>query len=306
MDGDAWGSLWGLALVLRNMWKQVQAINDESVPESLNFLWQSDIIKPDLDVKAFNPDIIISLDAADTDRLGKSYIKWKDIFDKKTLIVIDHHISNPKFWDINIIDTKASSVCELLTHMLSDLNLEKYISSEAATFFYTGIQTDTNMYATNNTTPNTLVAGARLIELWADFRLPIKKCFREKTSEQIQAQKLAYKNLKISQDGNISYACISKKEIIESGLEISKFSEYLKWFINETLINIKWVKISFLLYPLVNWEIKWSLRSQDNYDVNTIAWIFWGGGHLQAAGFQSKDPQNTVEQKLLKLIKETL
>ena len=299
MDGDAWGSLWGLALVLKDMWKQVQAINDDRVPESLDFLWESELIDPDLDVEEYNPDIIISLDAADQDRLWNSYIKWKNIFDAKPLIVIDHHISNPWFWDINIIDVESSSVCELLTHILTDLNLSNHITHEAATFFYTGIQTDTHMYATSNTTHNTLLAGAKLIELWANFRLPIEKCFRQKIKEQIIAWRLAYNALKITEDWNISYSNISKEDIEKSWLELSKMSEYLKWFINETLINIQNVKVSFLLYPLESWETKWSMRSQDAYDVNTIAWKFWWGWHKQAAWLQSKLSKEDLEQQLL-------
>jgi nanoRNase/pAp phosphatase (c-di-AMP/oligoRNAs hydrolase) len=69
MDGDAWGSLWGFALILRSMKKDVKAINDTPVPDMLQFLWLKELIEPDLDVKAFNPDLIISLDASDTGRL---------------------------------------------------------------------------------------------------------------------------------------------------------------------------------------------------------------------------------------------
>lgn len=302
MDGDAWGSLGWLALILRNMWKEVQAINDDPVPEFLNFLGHNHFVNPELDVENFAPDLIISLDAAGTDRLWKSYENWKYIFDETPFVVIDHHISNPGFGNVNIIDPEASSVCEILTHLLAELWLQKNITSDAATFFYTGLQTDTNMYATSNTTANTLKAWALLIELWANFRLPIEKCFRQKSLEQIQAQQIAYKNLEISQCWKISYSIITQENIKNSSLDISKLSEYLKWFINETLINIEWVKVAFLLYPLENGEIKWSMRSQDGYDVNTICQKFWGWGHIQAAGFQSSDSSEKIVDKLLEEI----
>jgi len=97
MDGDAWGSLAGLALLLKKLNKEVQAINDCEVPPALSFLGNTELVDPDLDLQKYSPDIIISLDASDTERLGKSYEKWKDIFQKTPLIVIDHHISNPRF-----------------------------------------------------------------------------------------------------------------------------------------------------------------------------------------------------------------
>lgn len=305
MDGDAWGSLGWLALVLQNMWKQIACINDESVPDSLNFLWNTQLITPELNIQEFNPDIIISLDAASEERLGNTFIKWKDFIHTKTFIVIDHHISNTHFWDINIVEN-TSSTCELLTHILIETGWEKYITPEAATFLYTGIQTDTNMYATSNTTPNTLRAWAKLIELGANFRLPIDKCFREKTPEQIIAWKIAYNNLKISSDWDISYSCIKEEDILQAWFSIEKMSEYLKGFINETLINISWIKVSFLLYPLKNGEIKWSLRSKDWYDVNTICQKLSGGWHIQAAGFQSEQSFEEIEKFLLKEISQII
>jgi len=53
------------------------------------------MIEPKLDIKAYNPDLIIALDSSDTGRLGKVYIDNQDIFQKIPLVVIDHHISNP-------------------------------------------------------------------------------------------------------------------------------------------------------------------------------------------------------------------
>lgn len=38
MDGDAWGSLAALALILKSMGKEVRAVNDCTVPPSLTFL----------------------------------------------------------------------------------------------------------------------------------------------------------------------------------------------------------------------------------------------------------------------------
>ncbi len=300
MDWDAWGSLWGLYLVLKNMNKEIRTINDGNVPEPLDFLWHSDIVESNLNVEEFNPDIIISLDAAGLDRLGESYIKWKHIFKEKELVVIDHHISNPGFGDINIIDTESSSVCQILTHMLVEMWLSEYISPEAATFFYTGIQTDTNMYATSNTTPATLRAGAILLELWADFKLPIEKCFRQKSPEQIEAWRIAYKNTVISEDGNTSYCLIWKEDLEWTSLTLKTLSEYLKGFINETLINIAGVKIAFLLYTLDSWETKASMRCIEGYDVNAICQKFGWGGHVQAAGFQSNESLEKVKEMLLK------
>ena len=69
MDGDALGSLGALYLILKKMGKDVKATNDESIPESFHFLGNTEIIDKDLEVEVFQPDIIISVDAASTEQL---------------------------------------------------------------------------------------------------------------------------------------------------------------------------------------------------------------------------------------------
>ena len=116
-------------------------------------------------MKAFNPDLIIALDSSDTERLGISYTTWQEVFAEKHLVVIDHHVSNPRYGNTNIIDPDASSVCEILTIIIEYLELHEYVSADAATLLYTGLQTDSNMYFNTNTRPSTLRAGALLMEL---------------------------------------------------------------------------------------------------------------------------------------------
>ncbi|MGL6098557.1 MAG: DHH family phosphoesterase, partial [Fusobacteriaceae bacterium] len=45
--------------------------------------------------------------------------------------------------------------------------------------------------------------------------------------------------------------------------------------------------------------IKGSLRSKSNVDVNKIAAIFGGGGHIKAAGFTSELSANEIIKKVV-------
>ncbi len=306
MDGDAWGSLAALTLLVRKMGKEVKAINDCTVPPGLDVFWKTELIEPALDVATFAPDIIISLDASDTSRLGKSYEVWKDIFEATPLIVIDHHHSNPHFGTVNIIDSKLTSTCELLYSVIETLGLESLVDSEIATFLYLGLQTDTNMYFNNDVTGNTLRVWAKLIDVGADFRKVIYEMFQKKSFMQMKLWKYLLENLGQDFEGKLSYSYITKDNIRELGISKEEIGWHLKGAINELLINIEGTHIAFLLYPLDATENKVSMRALPGNNVAEICETFWGGGHILASGFQSFEAEEVILEKLLQEIKKHL
>lgn len=306
MDGDAWWSLGWLALILQSMKKDVKAINDTPVPDMLSFTWNTEIINPDLDVKAYNPDLIIALDSSDTDRLWESYIKWQDVFEQKHLVVIDHHISNPGYGNTNIIDANASSVCEIMTIIIEQLELYEQVSPQAATLLYTGLQTDSNMYFNTNTRSSTLRAWALLLDLGADFRLPISELYKKRTKAQMKVWQHALSKISYHFDDQICWVVLDRKWLDSLWLDESEISGCFKGFISEILINIDAVQVAYLIYPLDSWANKVSMRSQKWYDVAKICESFWWGGHKQAAGFKSEISVDTIEKELLEKIKATL
>lgn len=306
MDWDAWWSLAALAWVLKHLWKEVRALNDCPVPPGLDNFWDTSIIEPDLDLNTWIPDIIISLDASDISRLGSIYSQWQEVFEATHLVVIDHHDSNPAFWDTNIIDTQTTSTCELLTKVLYDLGFEKYIDEEIATLLYLGLQTDTNMYFNNDVTAETLRVGANLIEAWADFRKVISEMFQKKSFTQMKLWKYLLENLQQDFSGKLSYSYITKENIKELWIAREEIGWFLKWAINEILINIEGTQIAFLLYPLDARENKVSMRALPWNNVANICETFGGGGHILAAWFQSFDSENSILRELLEKIKKIL
>jgi len=306
MDGDAWWSLGGLALILKEIKKDVRAINDTPVPDIFGFTWYTDIIEPDLDVKAYNPDLIIALDSSDIGRLWETYEKWKEVFEQKHLVVIDHHVSNPGYGNTNIIDAEASSVCEILTVIIEQLELYEQVTPDAATMLYTGLQTDSNMYFNTNTRSSTLRAWALLMDLGANFRLPIAELYKKRSRNQIRAWQYAFKSVEYHNNEQICSCVLTREWLQNLGIPESELSTCFKWFISEILINIEGVKIAYLLYPLDKGVNKISTRSQSWYDVASICETFWGWGHTQAAGFESEETSWKIEENLLREIKNIL
>lgn len=302
MDPDCFWSLTALYLILERQGYNVAAVNDEYNPKDFRFLEVNHIINPELNISEFSPDLIISLDAASLGQLWKTYIENEEIFKNTDFVVFDHHVTNPGFWSLNIIDTNASSTCEVLFKTLETLWLDKYIDSKIATLLTAGIHTDTNIFYNANTTPETLRTAAKLMEFWADFRLPMYEFYKKKTFKRTKLWWEILKDIQQTEDGKITYAII-KEEYLEKTWTKNWDST---WVTNEFLANMDWSDVCFMLYNIWEWKIKWSMRSK-SIDVSSLAQnIFWWGGHKLAAWFTSELSMEETTQVLIKELKKLL
>ncbi len=301
MDGDAFWSIASLYMILEKMGKNIKAINDSQVPESLLFLSQKNIIDPTLNIDDFNPDIIISLDASDFWQLGETYEKNKDIFTEKPFIVIDHHFTNKEFWNINIVDKEISSTCELLYEIYKFLWYEKLIDNQIANCLLTGIYTDTNIFYNRNTSPKTLQIASELLALWSDSKQIIFELFRKKSLKKVKLFAKVLSHIAEYKDWKI-VGTIAKKEDFWDTDE-----EEISWLLNEFIANIDGAKVAFLLYETEKWGVKGSLRSNDDtINVAEICALFWWGGHKLAAGFKQSGKIEEVKEELLKELEKVV
>ena len=60
-------------------------------------------------------ELFIALDCGDKERIGE-YSNHFDIAD--TTMNIDHHITNPEYADYNLVNSKASSTCEIIYKLI--------------------------------------------------------------------------------------------------------------------------------------------------------------------------------------------
>ncbi|MCD5380562.1 bifunctional oligoribonuclease/PAP phosphatase NrnA [Candidatus Gracilibacteria bacterium] len=296
MDPDAFGSLSGFYQILKKLGKNVLAINDEQTPDNFGFLGQNHIIDSSADIKTFNPELIISFDAASIDQLGKSYTSNKSIFDSTDFFVIDHHLSNPAFGQYNIIKTDYSSTCEIVYEIIEELNFIQYMDKSIATCIFTGMITDTNIFYNQNTTPNTHRVAAGLMNHGADFRAPIFEFYKKKSFSQSKLWGEILRELQqVEINGNlITYALVKPEHFDNTGTT----DEDISGLINEFLSNMENSDVCFLLYPLKDGLIKASFRSKE-MDVSKICQSYGGGGHKLAAGCSVKMEIGDFEKAIL-------
>lgn len=297
MDPDAFWSLASFYYILEKIGKNVKAVNDMLPPSNFDFLESSEIIETDLDIKIFNPDLIISFDAANLWQLGETYTKNEQIFKEKDFVVIDHHMTNHWFWSINIVNDKYSSTCELTFHIIEKIWFTKYITPKIATLLTSWIHTDTNIFYNQNTTSSTLVTAAKLMDLWADFRAPMYNFFQKATYNKTKLVWIVFEKLQKSDDSKIVWAGITKKDFEKTWT----WDEDTSGIINR-LINIEWCEVAFLMHELWD-EVKISFRSKE-FSVWDFCASFWWGWHKLAAWFRTDKKLKVIEKEILEKLKK--
>lgn len=303
MDPDAYGSLWSFYLLLKKLWKEVKAINDEEAPPNFIFLWKEKFIDAAFDKASFNPDVIISFDSASKEQLWNIYKENMSFFQSKPFIVIDHHITNPMYWSVNIIDPLTSSACELCYDIIKMLWYESYLDETMSTLLLAWIHSDTNTFYNRNTAPKTLRIAADLIEKGAKNKEIMFELFRKKSIDKVRLWWTVLSEIKSYSEWQIVWVSI-KKEVYQN---FWIKDQWLKWLINEFIANIDGWKVWFMLYEIAGNEVKASLRSNDdNIDVAAICSVFWGGWHKLASWFTYAWDIEEIEKLLIEEIKKAL
>lgn len=288
-DGDAIGSSLGLYLALKKIGKKVDIVIEEA-PKTFNYLEGFNEIKEYSD-KKYNVGIIV--DNAEINRINK-----KDLLDKvKQKVVIDHHISNTLYGDINYIETLSS--CSMIIYkLIKKLNIE--IDNDIATAIYTGILTDTGCYKNKNVNSDTFIVSSELSKI-IDITKVIKLATSTITKSEFSLRKIGIENLEFYKNDRIALTYITINDVIKCNGTKEECS---------SLVNIareiNTVEVSVLIRYFDD-EIRVSLRS-NNIDVNKVAEKFGCGGHKYASGisFNPEEKQEIIKEKIIKELESAI
>ena len=284
-DGDAFGSLLGLGHTLRARGQHPSLFVEGGMIPMYQFLPGSELVHDHPTRLPEKTDCIISLDTSTRERLGSKTLTWPQPID----IVIDHHISNPGYGVINLIDSQIPATAGVLFHLFQQAAWK--ITPDAATCLYTGLSTDTGSFRYRGTNAQTLHAAAALVELGADPSEVAKQCYLSITHERHALRKLVTDTISIKDRKMSAYLTILPEFYAKSGAK-SEDSEG----IIEDVSSIQGVEVGSLFEFMPDGGLRVSLRSKGKVDVNSIASSFGGGGHKAAAGIRfTKDAQKNQE-----------
>ncbi|MBN1451942.1 MAG: DHH family phosphoesterase [Anaerolineales bacterium] len=289
-DGDAIGSLIGLGLALQNAGKTVQMVLADGVPSSFRFLEGSDQVRkePEGDFDTF-----ISVDCADYKRTGKPFESFR-----QPDINIDHHITNERFGDLNLIEGQEVATAAILTKYLPAWGYE--ITQPIAAALLIAIITDTLGFRTSNMTPEALRQAATLME--AGVNMP-ELYMRGLVRRSLSASRYWGAGLsKLESSNDIVWSTLTLDDRKTSGYSGNDDAD----LINEiSAIDDKKVGIIFVEQHDKHVKISWRAM-QAGIDVSPVAKHFGGGGHAAAAGADIPGALNEIQPLVLKTTKEML
>lgn len=291
-DGDALGSMLGLALAARNAGKEVVASfgSPYVLPPTLSFLPTDLLVAPGEFPEA--PEVMVVLDAGSLDRLAEL---GSHVSDAETVIVIDHHVTNEGFGDVAVVDPEAAATGELVYQILRLLEWE--ITPDVAQCLHTALVTDTGRFQYANTTPRTLEIASGLVAAGAQPAVIGRHVYEEAPFGFLKAAGLAMGRAELDEDLRTVSTIITHTDLETNGID---------WGDTENLIDLLRLAVEADTAVLVkgheDGSVKVSLRSRGDTDVGRLAAEMGGGGHRLAAGFTVEGDVEDVRKKVVAAI----
>lgn len=292
-DGDSIGSSLALAHALKAIGKNPTVIIDNPndkyrIIPGWQFVYDG---TPQEASAALSPDLFIAVDCGDATRLGDV----QPLFEATpTTALIDHHI-NQGFATYNYIEPTASSTCEMLYDIISDLCT---IDVDIASCLYAGIVTDTGGFRQQNTTSKTFQVASKLVTLDIPFVDLFEQLLFSLTLKQFNGFITIVNDYVYVPELNVAYTTVTSEQM--SRLQVTKSDLD---GVSNMLRRIKEVEIAIFAYENEKGKTKISLRSNVT-NINEVAKAFGGGGHKLASGAELDLPPDQAVQKVIEKIRE--
>lgn len=282
-DGDSCGSTLALRQFLKKIGKESTVVMPDAPPTFLQQLNGYDTIQFETEKSIellMNADIIFLLDYNAAHRVGD--LQEAVTHSKAFKILIDHHQQpDVDLVDELISDTKASSTCELIFGFAASMDWLQFMDVEIAKCLYTGILTDSGSFRFGTTTNVTHQIAGQLIEAGVEPDKIFNGLFNEKKFSQIKLTGYALgEKLHLTGNNKASYISLNQEELTRFNYEKGD---------TENLVNygltIEGVNLTAFFHETEEGDVKLSLRSIGDIDVNQLARKYFnGGGHRNAAG----------------------
>jgi bifunctional oligoribonuclease and PAP phosphatase NrnA len=287
-DADALGSMLGLSNHLRGMGKETVASfgNDPFVAPR----WAAELPGVDALVPPGRfpkePLVMVTCDCASMDRLASlagAAVR------ARTLIWIDHHVTNEGLGSIAIVDPNASSTSELVWRLVRRLGAE--VSIDTAKCLYAGLVTDTGRFQYEAVRPETLRLAAELREFPFEHTRLVQALYEDSGLPDLRLLSVALRRIRFEEDADLVWTYLTQGDLRAAGVDGGGTDDLI-----DVVRTAREGDVAAVIKQQRDGRFKVSLRSRGDHDVAAVAARFGGGGHRLASGFtSSKGLAETVD-----------
>ncbi|MBR0462415.1 MAG: DHH family phosphoesterase [Erysipelotrichaceae bacterium] len=301
-DGDCIGSALAMSLIVRTMHKDTYIVlkNSKIEPMIHDVLVRYNPVLSERHSFVTESEAISHLDDDSlvimVDHHAAANSSCRELLKAaKNIVIIDHHRRRADL-DVDAsflyVEAGASSATELVVEMFPYFSRNIDIVREEANIMYIGLLIDTNHFR-SRVNSRTFDVARTLKQYGADSA----EC-EELIEEPYEMTKKRYEILAQAKRFRDNIMIANMKESYPRSVASQAV---------DIMIDIKEIDCAFVIWKISSNEVAVSARSKGNINVQVILEKLGGGGHMTAAGLQTKEySQDELYNKLLDALNEYL
>lgn len=273
-DGDACGSALALCYALQNIGVGAEVCIESDIPFNLFFVDGVQQIgkKPQ---KSY--DLLVAVDCSDEQRLGALSEEFYLAKRKKIDTVnIDHHVSNTRFAKYNFVRSCAAN-CMNVSQLIAYLGAS--FDKKIAECLMLGLMADSGNFSHDDVDEEAFLLAAKLVKLGVDVRLFNYNLFKKQSKARAALYARVMSKIRYYHDDRFAAIIITGQAMEECGADQTMTEGFVDF-----PLNVDSVEVAASLMEVKKGQYRISLRSKTYADVNKIAGVYGGGGHVRASG----------------------
>ena len=273
-DGDACGSALALFYALQNIGIEAEVCIESDIPSNLFFVDGVKLVAK-TPKKAY--DLFVTVDCSDEQRLGALNEEFFLAKRKKIDTVnIDHHVSNTRFAKYNFVRSCAAN-CINVAQLIAYLGAP--FDKKTAECLMLGLMTDSGNFSHDDVDEEAFLLAAKLVKLGVDVRLFNYNLFKKQSKARAALFARVMSKIRYYHDDAFAAIIITKQAMEECGADQTMTEGFVDF-----PLNVDSVEVAASLMEVKKGQYRISLRSKEYADVNKIAGVYGGGGHVRASG----------------------
>jgi bifunctional oligoribonuclease and PAP phosphatase NrnA len=275
-DADSLGSALALGTALHRRGARVRVAfaTPDAVPEALRPLDVHGLVVPASAVPE-RPEVVVACDAAEPARLGCLADRLRTA---TATVMLDHHVSNPGFGDVQVLDPAADATVVLAHRVLVALGAP--LDVDVARCLYAGLYMDTGGF--RRAGADALRLAADLVAAGVDADAVVRPIMNSHPFDWLAALGAILDAAVLEPDAAGGRGLVHTAVLAP---EVARFRQEEVDSVIDVVSTVVEAEVALVLKQVGERRWSSSMRSLGAVDVAAVAGRLGGGGHRDAAGF---------------------